>query len=129
MNKRKVHLNSIYLNSISYSSIFEIGDTESCHPVTKAIAVQQEDLKFQEEAFDFADFDIFSRKADRLASAFSVKQENIHHSARINVGQISIIGASSSSVVQIGSLANLHSEARIKHIRVLKEEQDNEAEI
>ncbi|QTM98656.1 spore germination protein GerPE [Sediminibacillus dalangtanensis] len=126
MQKRTSYVDTIYVNSVAYSSIFEIGDVGSIRAKMLAIAVQEEGItKKGDVPVEFADFPVFSKQSAALPPAPLVRQTTIHHRPKICVGNISVLGVSASSTVQLGSLNVLDTEARIKHIRILREEQNN----
>ncbi|WP_138416519.1 spore germination protein GerPE [Aquibacillus sediminis] len=129
MKKRTAHTNKIRINSLSYSSVFDIGDVHEFTPVTKAIAVQKEGGVETDEGFEFSNFDFFHRQLQSLEQTKQLNQQTIHHTPHIHVNAVNVTGVSSSSIVQIGSLNTINAEARIKHIRILKEEQNETNEI
>ncbi|MDL4842867.1 spore germination protein GerPE [Aquibacillus rhizosphaerae] len=124
MNKRIANVKKASLNSLSYSSIFEIGDARTFTPKAFAIAVQKQGGVRTDEGFDFDRYEIFDRKIiETPFQQIPIQKKTVHHDSTIYVNNIDITGVSASSMVQIGSLQTIDAEARIKHIRVLKQEQ------
>ncbi|MCT2535607.1 spore germination protein GerPE [Aquibacillus koreensis] len=121
MNKRTAHVKRIRVNSIAYSSIFDIGDVKVATPISHAIAVQRQGGVKSDTGFDFGQFDIFAREANTLPDNETVRQEHIHHNRHIYVNNVNVTGITASSFVQIGSLRHLEAESRIKHIRITEE--------
>ncbi|WP_026905696.1 spore germination protein GerPE [Paucisalibacillus globulus] len=126
MEHRYVHIRMSAINSIVDSSIFNIGDTVHFNPIFKGIAVQRE-TNVWNDAYDtdFEDYSIFTRQANWIDTEIPVHMYNFHHNGTIQVGTVSITGVSQSSTVQFGGLKNINAESRLKHIRIL---QDNEIE-
>ncbi len=126
MLQRTSYVDMIYVDSMSRSSMFEIGDVNSLRPRMLAIAVQEEGIAEKGEVpVEFADFPVFSKQPSALPSAPLVRKTSIHHHPKICVGNISVLGIAASSTLQIGNLNLLDAEARIKHIRILNEEQNS----
>ncbi|PAV29241.1 hypothetical protein CIL05_12660 [Virgibacillus profundi] len=121
MEKRTAEISNIRTISISYSSIFTIGDTVTTTQKSRGIAVQQEGATFtKEDNLHFRDYPIFNREANWLKPKYSVHTNTIHHAESIHVQNVSLIGVSSSSVFQVGSINNITGDARIKHFRKLQ---------
>ncbi len=118
-------MNKMYVNSISNGSTFEIGDVEHAGPRTKVIAVQQPrtNYKDEDENITFSSFSVFKEPLPEKPVYSPVQKQTINHSPSIHVNRINIIGISTSAIVQIGGLGTIDSEVRVKHIRILPEEQ------
>ncbi|WP_186579081.1 spore germination protein GerPE [Aquibacillus kalidii] len=121
MNKRTTYVKNVRLTTLSYSSGLEIGDTHQATPNSKVIAVQKEGGFHTDEGYEFNQFPIFDLEADKPIFISNIKQQHHMHNPTIQVDHIDITGVSTSSIVQIGNLDIVNSEARIKHIRILKE--------
>jgi len=109
--------NSIKINSILFSSIFQIGDINILTPRTSVLAVQREVPIFLGNEGNFAKFPLFSRPIPKPKINEPVPMHVINHSPVIKVNRIKINSISASSIVQIGSTNRIDSEARVKHIR------------
>jgi spore germination protein PE len=108
-----------FVNSLSFSSIFEIGDSHKINTNSVAIAVQREYPLFIENEADFKNYRIFSEIIPTPVIDERVYSTFIHENPLIKVNSISVTGASNSSVIQIGSSTTIKAEARVKHIRQL----------
>ncbi|GAA0448181.1 MAG: spore germination protein GerPE [Bacillota bacterium] len=122
MQKRIAHVSDMFTNSVSFSGVVSIGDTFNANLNSKGIAVQKEGdyfTKADEEYFE--DYPIFTRKANWLKDGKTVNKSTFHHDCSINVHHVSLIGVSSSSLMQIGSVENIAADARLKHFRKLQD--------
>ncbi|MBD8067595.1 spore germination protein GerPE [Bacillus sp. PS06] len=125
MFRRLSIVEAIYVNSVSFSSIFEIGDSRYITPVMKALAVKREHpILFTNEG-NFNEFSIFTRPIAQVATPEVINMAVFNEKPSINVKTIRVTGVSSSSVVHIGSTNMIRAEARIKHIRQLRRQPDD----
>lgn len=124
MQKRTTKVNTLKVISLSYSSIGEIGDAKIAKPKSRAIAVQKEGADFQENLFQFSDYAIFQKQIDSQPGVPPVHQKHYHHVPYIHINNIEVTGASSSSLIQLGSLDKVDAESRLKHIRILQDENE-----
>ncbi|WP_407271675.1 spore germination protein GerPE [Radiobacillus sp. PE A8.2] len=126
MNKRTAQLGAMKITSVTISSCCEIGDLNYFTPRSNAIAVQKQDTTFSDEGYEFEDYSIFQRQAARhIQPPLPVTQKTFHHVPRINVESVAILGVSTSSIMQVGGINEIDAEARVKHIRLLDDEQSN----
>lgn len=109
----------IYVNSLSFSSILEIGDSKKITPVTKALAVQREVPVFFTNEGDFSQFPIFSRELPKVKVTETVNMNIVNQNPIIKVDSIKVDGVSSAAVMQVGSTETIHTESKVKHIRKL----------
>ena len=126
MNKRISRVRDVYIVSMQYSSIIEIGDAVEATPTSKALAVQKEGATFTDEDFPFSDFPVFSEELPYFDKQITIDQERVPCSPYIDVESVHIEGISAASIFQVGNLDYLDAEARVKHFRILKEEDDDE---
>ncbi|WP_226037698.1 spore germination protein GerPE [Aquibacillus saliphilus] len=124
MNKRLSEVEKIKITSVAFSSIVEIGDANTSSPVNRVIAVQKEGGVYSDEGFDFDRFKIFAQEPAKSPGMPIIQKNTYHHNPTIHVKNVTITGVSASSLVQIGSLKHIDSEARLKHIRILEQEQN-----
>lgn len=118
MEKRTVHTEKIRLNGLTYSAIFNIGDTKLARPRSKGIAVQKEGASFQEDhGADFNEYELFQQKANWPPPGPPVQKKTIQHRGTIQVNRLNIIGVTQSAIFQVGSINQVDSEARLKHTR------------
>lgn len=112
----------IYVNSFSFSSIFEIGDSKKITPVSQALAVQREVPVFFTNEGDLSKFPIFSRELPKVKVTETINMNIFNQNPIIKVDSIRVNGVSSAAVMQIGSTETIHAESRVKHIRKLLDE-------
>ncbi|WP_041967412.1 spore germination protein GerPE [Mesobacillus selenatarsenatis] len=128
MLQRITCVDHIKIDSVSFSSIFQIGDSEQILAVSRALAVQREAEIFFDNEGNFDAFPVFSE-----AIPFQPPDEEIIFSTHnlnpvLKVRNIDILGASSSSIVHLGNSRNIAMEARVKHIRQLLPRNNNSGE-
>ncbi|MGX4670130.1 spore germination protein GerPE [Cerasibacillus sp. JNUCC 74] len=121
MYKRLVNVGNIYTNSFSFSSTLSIGDTEYAQLNSNGIAVQKERPIFTEADEETFAYPLFNRQANWPKPKLTVKKTTLNQTGTINITAISVIGVSSSSLIQVGSLSKGRAEARIKHFRKLRQ--------
>lgn len=112
----------IKVNSLSFSSILEIGDSTKITPVSQALAVQREVPLFFTNEGDFSQYPIFSRelpKPPKTNETKTLSTNTYNQNPIIKVGSIRVNGVSSAAVMQIGSTDTIHAESKVKHIRKL----------
>ena len=129
MLQRIACVDHIKIDSVSFSSIFQIGDSEQIQVVSRALAVQREAEIFFDNEGNFNAFSVYSeaipfQPADEDNVVFSTHNIN----PVLKVRNIDILGASSSSVVHLGNTGNISAEARVKHIRQLLPRKNNSNE-
>ncbi|MCM3676519.1 MULTISPECIES: spore germination protein GerPE [Peribacillus] len=126
MFSRISKVKSLLSDTVSFSSTLQIGDASYIDGNALAIAVQKKSETFDSVDVHFEDYDIFKkplyipRLNEFVISRFS------NPNPFIRVGNINIIGISSSSVVAVGNVGHARMESRVKHIReVPKDSTDN----
>lgn len=129
MFKRTSNVKNINVTNVSFSSVFEIGD--SCHitPRSKVFAVQREYELFYSDEGNLKTYPIFTMPLPKPMSDESVNFMKYNESFAINVNNIDIIAVSGSGVLHIGSTKTIDSESRTKHIRQLLDESGTNDEI
>lgn len=116
--KRTAITNKIAINSISFSSIFNIGDTAFFKAKSKEISQQKKDAIFKgDEDVFFQDYSIFSRKANWPYSKGKKHIHIVQENNAIKVNKANLFDISGSSVFQIGSINQVVSESRVKIFR------------
>ncbi|KGX83900.1 spore germination protein GerPE [Pontibacillus marinus] len=125
MNKRISRVGDIHVNSLTYSSIIEIGDAVEATPNSRALAVQKEGAIFTDRDFPFNDFPVFTEELPYFDKKISIDQERVPCNPYIDVNSVHIEGISAASILQVGNLEYLDAEARVKHFRILREENDD----
>ncbi|PLR97672.1 spore germination protein GerPE [Bacillus sp. T33-2] len=126
MLSRTSVVDEIKISTLSFSSIFQIGDAEITNGFSRAIAVQREAETFFGNEGNFAAFPIFSEPIPipPIEEELSFIKEHINPVIKVN--NIIVTGVSSSSVVQLGSTRSISMEARVKHIRQLLPREEDE---
>lgn len=121
MKKRTVHVKKIAGNSAAFSSIISIGDTGIANPKSKEMAIQEEGAIFTDkDDVPFSAYELFTRPAKWPTGINNVSKYTINQYPHIHVNRISFNGASTSSIIQVGSIDRIRAEARIKHFRILE---------
>lgn len=121
--KRISVVDFIKVNSLSFSSILEIGDSMKIKPISSALAVQREVPLFFTNEGDFSQFPIFSRDLPKVEVTETINMRIFNQNPIIKVNSIRIDGVSSAGVMQIGSTETIHTESKVKHIRKLLDQQ------
>ncbi|QHE51384.1 spore germination protein GerPE [Pontibacillus sp. HMF3514] len=125
MNKRISRVGDIRVISLIYSSIIEIGDAVEATPNSRALAVQKEGAIFTDRDFPFNEFPVFTEPYPYFSKKITIDQERVPCNPYIDVKSVHIEGISSSSILQVGNLEYLDAESRVKHFRILREENDD----
>jgi spore germination protein PE len=125
MFRRLSVVESIYVNAVSISSVFEIGDSSHITPVMRALAVKREYPLFFSNEGNFSEYSVFTRPIPAVAIDEPLNMAVFNEKPTIKVSSIRVTGASSSSVIHIGSTNNIRAEARIKHIRQLLQQPED----
>ncbi|ASS93609.1 spore germination protein GerPE [Peribacillus simplex] len=122
MFSRISKVKSLLSDTVSFSSTLQIGDTSYIDGNALALAIQKKSETFHSVDIHFEDYDIFKkpfyipRLNEPVISRFS------NPNPFIRVGNINIIGISSSSVVGVGNVGHARMESRVKHIREVPKE-------
>ncbi|WP_157801841.1 spore germination protein GerPE [Gracilibacillus salitolerans] len=124
MMPRTTKVKQIRINSVSRSSLFQIGDAKEIEPHADILAVQKEGGVSSDKGFELDQYPIFRTTLQTIPDPEVVVGEHCHHHKNISVTTIDITGISSSAIVQLGSNKKIDSLARQKHIRILKAEDE-----
>ncbi|MBT2640620.1 spore germination protein GerPE [Bacillus sp. ISL-41] len=120
MLQRTTCVDHIKIDSVSFSSIFQIGDSQQIQALSRALAVQREAEIFFDNEGNYDAFPVFSEAIPfQPAEEESVNFSSQNLNPVLKVRNIDILGTSSSSVVHLGNSHNISMEARVKHIRQL----------
>ncbi|WP_080847389.1 spore germination protein GerPE [Cytobacillus gottheilii] len=117
MMQRTSIVDHIRINTLSFSSIFEIGDVPYIQGYSRAIADQRQKPLFRSDEGSFRRYPIFREPIPLPPIDEAVAMEITQVNPVIKVHDIDVLGASSSSIVQLGNSKNIFMESRIKHIR------------
>lgn len=126
MIKRTSIVNSTRVNSVSSSSVFQIGDSVQITPMSWILAVQRQLQLFYGNEGNFAAYPIFTREHPRPVVTETVTVNRYNASSFIKVENINITAVSASSVYHIGSTSLIDAATRIKHIRQIQKLPDED---
>lgn len=125
MFNRISKVKSLSTKTLSFASNLQIGDCSYIDGTALALAVQKKSDSFSEPEPDFSDYEIFTRPfyiprlTEPIVSHFS------NPNPFIRVGNIDIIGVSSSAIVGVGNIGHIRMESRIKHIRQIPKKNED----
>jgi len=121
MLQRTSVVDKMNVNTVSFSSIVEVGDSTYHQAVSRALAVQrQKDLFYGNEGA-FEDYAVFTEPIPFIPIIENVNCYFENMKPIIKVHHINITGISSSSLLQIGNCRHMYAEARIKHFRQIEQ--------
>lgn len=121
MLQRTSHVSTFNIDTVAFSSIVQIGDTNTINAVSNALAVQRESQQFFGKSLAYP---IFVEPIPLPPIDENVTYEVYQENPFITVKNIDIIGISSSSFLHIGNINNVYLETRVKHIRQLSNKRD-----
>ncbi|RBP92266.1 spore germination protein PE [Cytobacillus firmus] len=117
MLQRTSSVDRINIDTLSFSSVFEIGDSCFIKGFSRAIAGQREVEYYNAKEGNFNIYPVFREPIPLIPIEEDITIQTAQLNPIIRVQNIDIIGVSSSSVIHIGNSGNISMEARIKHIR------------
>ncbi|MFD6439088.1 spore germination protein GerPE [Peribacillus sp. NPDC060186] len=119
MFSRISKVKSLSSKTLSFSSTIQIGDCSYIDGKSQALAIQKKSDNFHSQEFPFSDFSIFKMPLyiPRIDEPFLTQFSNPN--PFIRVGNIHIIGISSSAVVGVGNVGHIRMESRVHHLRQL----------
>ncbi|OIU72554.1 spore germination protein GerPE [Rossellomorea aquimaris] len=118
MFKRYSMVNELRGETLSFSSVYQLGDSQSIFSTTKAFAVQREREFFLGSEGRF-DAEVFNQLVELppINPRISVSRLNL---SPIKVNCMHVLATAFSSVVHIGNTCNVYMDSRVKHVRQLK---------
>ncbi len=122
MNNRMVYTEFIEILSVLIASGLLIGDLFRFAPSAKVLAVQKEGPYFIKEEVDFKNYSLFSRLPSPPLPPVNVETFQ-YNNAPIQVDELFVLGVSTTSLVQVGGIEHIDAKARIKHFRILQEDE------
>ncbi|KAF0818049.1 MULTISPECIES: spore germination protein GerPE [unclassified Cytobacillus] len=117
MLQRTSSVDRINIDTIAFSSVFEIGDSCFIKGYSRAIADQREVEYFNAKEGNFSVYPVFREPIHLIPIDEDIAIQTTQLNPIIRVQNININGVSSSSVIHIGNSGNISMEARVKHIR------------
>ncbi|MDQ0861303.1 spore germination protein GerPE [Bacillus sp. V2I10] len=112
-------VNKAYVNSVGFSSLFQIGDSVDIVPRVNVYAVQREAEIILGNEGDLRQYSFYSELLPKPLITEKIQTSFYHENPTIKVGAVKVISISSSAVVQFGSTNTISAETRVKHIRQL----------
>jgi spore germination protein PE len=126
MLQRSSVVNSIKVNSASFASTIQLGDSRMVNGFSRALAVQREaDVFFAKEG-NFSNYRVFSEPIPFLPISEKMSLSTHNSLPLIKVNTISILAMSSAAILHVGNSENVSLEARVKHIRQLFHAEDEQ---
>jgi spore germination protein PE len=126
MLQRSSVVNTIKVNSASFASTIQLGDSQIINGFSRALAVQREAEIFFAQEGNFTNYRIFSEPIPLLPLVEKISQSTHNSLPVIKVNNISILAMSSSSILHVGNSESVSLEARVKHIRQLLHDNGDE---
>jgi spore germination protein PE len=119
MLQRTSVVDELKVNSASFASTIQLGDSRIINGASRALAIQREaDVFFGNEG-NFSAFSVFTEPIPFQPVTENIKMSNQNLNPMIKVNKITILAMSSSAILQVGNSEKVSLEARIKHIRQL----------
>ncbi|MDQ0973044.1 spore germination protein PE [Neobacillus niacini] len=119
MLERTSVVNTVKVNSASFASTIQLGDSRTINGFSRALAVQREADVFYGKEGNFSNYLVFSEPIPLLPITEKITISTHNKLPVIKVNTISIITMSSAAIVHVGNSENISLEARVKHIRQL----------
>jgi spore germination protein PE len=118
MLKRYSIVNELSGITLSFSSVYQLGDSQTIFSTTKAFAVQREKEFFLSSEGRF-DSEVFNEPIELppVKRGISVSRLNL---SPIKVNCMEVRATAFSSIVHIGNTCNVYMDSRVKHIRQLE---------
>jgi spore germination protein PE len=126
MLQRSSVVNAIKVNSASFASTIQLGDSHIINGFSRALAVQREAEVFYGNEGNFLTYPVFSEPIPLLPITEKMTISTHNTLPVIKVNTISILAMSSSAILHVGNSENISLEARVKHIRQLLHAEDEQ---
>jgi len=117
--RRTSVVDTLRLDALAAASSLVVGDLERFDARSRALAVQRQVPVFLENEGDLRAFPLFSRPIPLPGPEPEerVRLTSANVSPCISAGNIRVLSAVASSLVQVGSVTRVELESRVKHIR------------
>lgn len=115
-NSRISCVNTLRIQAVSNSGVCIIGDAFQLAPKSNILAVARQWPIFNSQEGDLSQYPLFHKPIPFQTTTQLLSMQTQHQSP-IRVGNVSVIGVTASSIVQLGSNRSIDMEARVKHIR------------
>lgn len=126
MLQRSSVVNAVNVTSASFASIIQLGDSRIINGFSRALAVQREAEVFNSKEGNFSNYPVFSEPIPFLPINESITISTHNILPIIKVNTISILAMSSDAMLHVGNSENVSMEARVKHIRHLHHNEDEQ---
>ncbi|MGE7764067.1 spore germination protein GerPE [Peribacillus sp. NPDC096540] len=117
MFSRISKVKSLTSKTLFFSSTMQIGDCSYIDGSSLALAIQEKSDNFQPQEFQFSDYSIFKKPFYIPRIDEPILPQFSNPNPFIRVGNVHIIGISTSAVVGVGNVGHIRMESRVKHIR------------
>jgi spore germination protein PE len=126
MLERTSVVNTVKVNSASFASTIQLGDSRIINGFSRALAVQREADVFYGKEGNFSNYPVFSEPIPLMPITEKMTISTHNTLPVIKVNTISILAMSSSAILHVGNSENISLEARVKHIRQLLHAEDEQ---
>jgi spore germination protein PE len=114
---RNTTLGNLFVNSVSSSSIVQLGDNDYSNLSNKVLAVQRAIPNFEDDEYRFASYRIFYLPKLTLQPNVAVAFQSRSPLPNIQVGSVEMLGVTAASYLRVGCGGPLVAESRILDIR------------
>ncbi|GAA0301049.1 spore germination protein PE [Gracilibacillus halotolerans] len=118
MDKRATRIRYLDVETVSFSSIVQIGDSRSVKPSADILAVQKSGQPPSDLGFAWDRYPIFQTKLLPKIRTNIIDGDHFHASD-IKIRKVDVLGVSASSIIHVGNTSHVNSLARTKHIRLV----------
>jgi spore germination protein PE len=126
MLQRTSAVNAIKVNSASFATTIQLGDSRIINGFSRALAVQREADVFYGNEGNFSKYPVFSEPIPLLPINEKITMSTHNPFPVIKVNTVSILAMSSAAILHVGNSENVSMEARVKHIRQLLHKDDEQ---
>ena len=126
MFQRSSVVNAIKVNSGTFSSTIQLGDSRIINGFSRALAIQREAEWFNSKEGNFSSYPVFAEPITFMPITETITITTHNPYPIIKVNNIAILAMSSSAILHVGNSENVSMEARIKHIRQLHQNVDEQ---
>lgn len=123
MFKRFSVVDQINITSLGIDGVTQLGDTNTITAKNRAVAIQKEGNQFSLNEAPLASFEIFTDSEITVPiRQKEVRQHTINECPFIHIDQITITYVQSASILHIGNVDYIFSNARLLQIRQFQQE-------
>jgi spore germination protein PE len=123
IRKRISNVENVKIQTVNSSGVFQVGDSLTITPSSKALAVQREGAVFLGDEGNFDLYPLFSFPFPPLENEKNncedIEMTFINKQPNISTNNVYILSLAASGVFQIGSTKKIECETRVKHFRQL----------